>query len=129
MTLDFLRDVGARAPGAQEIHVILDNSPTHKTRVERASLVEHPKVHLHFTPTDAPWLNQIELWFPKIERDLLECGILTSVNDVARHIYTHVHHDNKRQDRFAGAIRIPCIAIVLSAPGHYQSVDGLEMEF
>ena len=47
-------------------------------------------VRLHFTPTYSSWLNQVELWFSQIERDLLARGIFTSVADVARH-NSHVH--------------------------------------
>jgi len=44
---------------------------THKTQAVRTFLLEHPNVHLHFTPTYSSWLNHVELWFSKIERDLL----------------------------------------------------------
>jgi transposase len=43
-------------------------------------------VRLHFTPTYSSWLNQVELWFAKIERDILARGIFTSVSDLARKI-------------------------------------------
>src|SRR5262245_24607973 len=87
--VDFLTDVVACAPRAKEIHVILDNLSTHKTQAVRTFLVQHPKVRLHFTPTYSSWLNQIELWFSKIERDLLARGIFTSVTDLAPH--SHIH--------------------------------------
>src|SRR5499427_8796579 len=93
--VDFLTDVVAGAPRAKEIHVILDNLSTHKTQAVRTFLVEHPKVRLHFTPTYASWLNQIELWFSKIERDLLTRGIFTSVADLARKIRRYIRHYNK----------------------------------
>jgi transposase len=91
----FLTEVAAGAPRAREIHVILDNLSTHKTQAVRAFLGEHPKVRLHFTPTYSSWLNQIELWFSKIERDLLTRGIFTSVPDLARRIRTYIRHYNK----------------------------------
>jgi len=50
---------------------------------------------LHFTPTYSSWLNQIELWFSKIERDLLARGIFTSVTDLARRIRTYIRHYNR----------------------------------
>ncbi len=52
----------------------------------RRFLETHPRVHLHFTPTYSSWLNQVELWFGKIERDLLARGIFTSLPDLARKI-------------------------------------------
>ena len=52
------------------------------------------RVHLHFTPTYSSWLNQVELWFGRIERDLLTRGIFTSVNDLARQIRRYIRHYN-----------------------------------
>jgi transposase len=94
--VDFLTEVVAGAPRGQAIHVILDNLSTHKTQAVRTFLVEHPQVRLHFTPTYSSWLNQVELWFAKIERDLLARGIFTSVADLARRIRTYIRHYNKQ---------------------------------
>jgi len=94
--VEFLADVVAAAPRMKEIHVILDNLSTHKTQAVRSFLVTHPKVRLHFTPTYSSWLNQVELWFAKIERDLLARGIFTSVPDLARRIRTYIRHYNKQ---------------------------------
>ena len=93
--VDFLTAVVAGAPRAKEIHVILDNLATHKTQAVRTFLVHHPTVRLHFTPTYSSSLNQIELWFSNIERDLLARGIFTSVTDLARRIRTYIRHYNK----------------------------------
>jgi transposase len=93
--VEFLSDIVAAAPRVKEIHVILDNLSTHKTQAVRSFLVTHPKVRLHFTPTYSSWLNQVELWFAKIERDLLARGIFTSVPDLARRIRTYIRHYNK----------------------------------
>jgi hypothetical protein len=77
--VDFPGDIVASQPKRRQIHVIADNLSTHKTQAVRTFLLEHPNVRLHFTPTYSSWLNQVELWFSKIERDLLARGILTSV--------------------------------------------------
>src|SRR4029453_19077417 len=90
----FLGDLVASQPRQREIHVILDNLSTHKTRAVAAFLEAHPHVHLHFTPTYAWWLNQVELWFGRIERDLLTRGIVTSVKDLARQIRRYIRHYN-----------------------------------
>src|SRR5262245_33138987 len=87
--VDFLTEVVTGTPRAKAIHVILDNLSTHKTQAVRTFLIQHPKVQLHFTPTYSSWLNQVELWFSKIERDLLTRGIFTSVTDLAPH--SHIH--------------------------------------
>ena len=55
----------------------------------------HPRVHLHFTPTYSSWLNQVELWFAKIERDLLARGIFTSIPDLARKIRRYITRYNE----------------------------------
>jgi transposase len=57
--------------------VIADNLPAHKSRPVNDFLEAHQRVHLHFTPTCSSWLNQVELWFSKIERDVLARGVFT----------------------------------------------------
>jgi len=93
--VEFLGDIVARLPHGQEVHVIADNLSTHKTQAVRTFLLEHPNVQLHFTPTYSSWLNQVELWFAKIERDLLARGVFTSVADLARKIRRYIRHYNK----------------------------------
>jgi len=100
------RGIGA-APRARDIHVILDNLSTHKTQAVRTFLVHHPKVRLHFTPTYSSWLNQIELWFSKIERDLLARGIFTSVSDLARRIRAYIRQYNKQAKPIRWSYRNP----------------------
>src|SRR5213596_3381973 len=68
--VEFLGDIVASQPKRREIHVIADNLSTYKTKAVRTFLLAHPNVRLHFTPTYASWLNQVELWFSKIERDV-----------------------------------------------------------
>ena len=63
--VDFLGEVVAIRALDKELHVILDNLSTHKTKPVEAFLDEHPNVTLHFTPTYSSWLNQVELWFSK----------------------------------------------------------------
>jgi transposase len=53
-------------------------------------LENNSRVHFHFTPTYSSWLNQVELWFGKIERDLIARGVFTSVNDLARKIQRYI---------------------------------------
>jgi hypothetical protein len=74
-------------------------------------LIARLHLWLHFTPTYSSWLNQVELWFAKIERDLLARGIFTSVNDLARKNRRYIRHYNKRHSRSAGAIEIRRIEI------------------
>jgi transposase len=82
----FLGDIVARQPAGREIHIIVDNLSTPKTQRVRDFLNCRPNVHIHFTPTYWSWLNQVELRFAKIERDVIARGIFTSVPDLARKI-------------------------------------------
>lgn len=91
----FLGAVVAEQPPDQEIHIILDNLSTHKTKRVREFLAHHPNVHLHFTPTYSSWLNQIELWFSKIERELIHRGIFTSAADLSRKLMHYIRHHNQ----------------------------------
>lgn len=93
--VDFLGEVLATQPRRREIHVIVDNLSAHKTPKVQAFLDAHPRVHLHFTPTYSSWLNQVELWFAKIERDLLARGIFTSLPDLARKIRRYITRYNE----------------------------------
>jgi transposase len=91
----FLADIVANQPRGKEIHVIADNLSTHKTEQVEQFLTEHPNVHLHFTPTYSSWLNQVELWFGKIERDVIARGVFTSVTDLKRKLMRYIRHYNK----------------------------------
>src|SRR6266576_2829226 len=64
-------------PPRQQIHIILDNLSAHKTQAVREFLQQHPRFQFHFTPTYSSWLNQVEIWFAKIEREVIARGIFT----------------------------------------------------
>ena len=64
--LKFLRQIDRAVTGGREVHLILDNYPTHKTSEVRAWLEKHPRFKLHFTPTSASWLNLVERFFAEI---------------------------------------------------------------
>jgi len=91
----FLGDVLATQPRRHAIHVIVGNLSAHKTKKVQAFLDANPRVQLHFTPTYSSWLNQVELWFAKIERDLLARGIFTSLPDLARKIRRYITRYNQ----------------------------------
>jgi transposase len=91
----FLTDIVINQPRGKEIHVIADNLSAHKTERVEEFLKRHPRVHLHFTPTYSSWLNQVELWFAKIERDVIARGVFTSVPDLKRKLMRYIRHYNK----------------------------------
>ena len=86
----FLEEVVSTQPAGREVHVILDNFATHKTELEKQFLVEHPHVQLHFTPTYSSWLNQVESCFSKLQRDVIDRGIFSSVADLLRKILRYI---------------------------------------
>lgn len=91
----FLSDIVASQPRGRQIHIIADNFSAHKTKLVKQFLESHPKVKLHYTPTYSSWLNQVELWFAKIERDVIARGIFTSVTDLKRKLMKYIRHYNK----------------------------------
>jgi transposase len=90
----FLAGVVSSQPQGREIHVIADNLSAHKTKRVEQFLSHHGNVHLHFTPTYSSWLNQVEHWFSKIERDVINRGIFKSKKDLSRKIMTYIRHYN-----------------------------------
>lgn len=75
--LDFMNKLVGAHPADQEIHVILDNLSTHAKKGGTWP-ARHPNVHFHFTPTNASWLNQIEIWFSILTQRVLQGGSFTS---------------------------------------------------
>jgi transposase len=86
----FLDGLLGRAKWAREIHVVLDNLAAHKTKEVEQFLAAHPKVRFHFTPTYSSWLNQVELWFAKIQRDVISRGVFTSVADLGNKLRKYI---------------------------------------
>jgi transposase len=79
----------------QEIHIIADNLSAHKTQRVSEFLAEHDNVRLHFTPTYSSWLNQVELWFAKLERQVIARGIFKSSDDLAAKLMRYIREHNK----------------------------------
>ncbi len=92
----FLTDLVVHQRKGKQIHVIADNLSAHKTERVDAFLLQNPNVHLHFTPTYSSWLNQVELWFAKIERDIIARGVFTSVPDLKRKLMRYIRHYNNQ---------------------------------
>jgi transposase len=83
--LAFLKRL-VRGYRGQELHVILDNSSTHSTPAVQAWLAAHPRVHFHFTPKGASWLNMVEAWFSILTRKSVRRGSFETVRALIRHI-------------------------------------------
>lgn len=102
----FLDEVVGTQPAEREVHVILDNFSTHKTELVKNFLVRHPNMNLHFTPTYSSWLNQVESWFSKLQRDVIDRGIFTSVGDLKRKILRYIRLYQKAPNPFNGNTRM-----------------------
>jgi transposase len=79
----------------REIHVIADNLSAHKTKKVFEFLEANPTVRIHYTPTYSSWLNQVEIWFSKIQRDVISRGVFTSVKDLAHKLMRYIRNYNK----------------------------------
>lgn len=91
----FLSDLLTHQPRRREIHIIADNLSAHKTKRVEEFLARHKNVTLHYTPTYSSWLNQVELWFGKIERDVISRGVFSSIPDLRRKIMRYIREGNK----------------------------------
>jgi transposase len=92
----FLTELVAGQPQGREIHVIADNLSAHKTERVELFLAQHPQVKMHFTPTYSSWLNQVECWFSKIERDVIARGVFSSVKDLAKKLMRYIRNYNRQ---------------------------------
>ena len=88
--IGFLKEIVASTPKPREIHIVLDNLSAHKTQAVKEFLEQNPRVRFHFTPTYSSWLNQVEIWFAKIERDVIARGVFTSVADLSRKLMKYI---------------------------------------
>jgi transposase len=117
----FLSEVVANQPAGKEIHLIADNLSAHKTARVQEFLQTHPNLHLHYTPTYSSWLNQVELWFAKIEREVIARGVFTSVKDLARKLRRYIRHYNRAPQPIKWMSRNPKHRII---PDTILSVTG-----
>jgi transposase len=92
--VSFLDEIIASQPKRQ-IHVICDNVSSHKTGLVEAFLAKHRRVRIHYTPTYSSWLNQVENWFARIQRDVIARGIFTSTKDLDKKLMRYIRQYNK----------------------------------
>jgi len=90
----FLDRVEQAVPADLEVHLVLDNLRTHKTRLVHDWLTKRPRWHLHFTPTSASWLNLVECWFALLSRRRLQRGAFTSTDDLEAAVLAYVAETN-----------------------------------
>ncbi len=93
--VDFVDTVTRSAPRGKAIHFMIDNLSAHKTAHLKDWLAAHPRVTMHYTPTYSSWLNQVESWFARIERDCIARGIFTSTADLTRKLLRYITLHNE----------------------------------
>src|SRR5207245_5369673 len=92
--LKFLDQVDATLPPDGDVHVIMDNDGTHKVPKGARWFARHPRYHVHFTPTSASWLNQVERFFSKITTQRIRRGTFDSVRALETAIEAYLNHHN-----------------------------------
>ena len=100
--LKFLKLVDAQLPKEPgvEIHLVMDNYGTHKTPAVKRWLLHHPEYHVHFTPTSASWLNQVERFFAEITEKMIRRGVFRSVKALVEAIVTYLEEHNREPKPF-----------------------------
>ena len=94
--LDFLKQIDAQVPDGLDVHIIMDNYATHKTATIKAWLARRPHYHVHFTPTSASWINQVERWFAELTRKKLRRGVHTSTKQLETDIRAFIERHNEK---------------------------------
>ena len=98
--LRFLKRIDRETPAHLDLHLILDNYSTHKTKQVKAWLARHPRFRLHFTPTSSSWLNLVERLFAEITRQRIRRGAFSSVPDLIAAIEAWLVARNKNPEPF-----------------------------
>lgn len=92
--LKFLRTIEANVPDDLDVHLVMDNYATHKTPAIRKWFARHPRWHIHFTPTSASWLNQVERFFALLTEKQLRRGVHRSTRDLEDAISAYIDKVN-----------------------------------
>ncbi len=123
--LGFLRTIEANVPAGLDVHLVMDNYATHKTPAIRAWFARHPRFQVHFTPTSASWLNQVERWFSTLTQKYLRRGTHRSTRQLEQAIRQYLDRHNadskpfvwtKSADDILASIQRFCLRI--SNSGH-----------
>lgn len=93
--LTFLKMINKQTPADKQIHIICDNYATHKHPKVRSWLRYHKRIHVHFTPTSASWLNMVERFFRELTDKQLRRGVFTSVLELEQAVVHFIDTHNK----------------------------------
>lgn len=98
--LEFLKHIETNVPASLDIHLVVDNYATHKHPKIKRWLALHPRYQIHYTPTYASWLNQVEIWFNLITQRAIRRGTFKSVKELITKIESFVHSYNRDTQPF-----------------------------
>jgi transposase len=98
--LQFLRTIEANVPPKLDIHLVMDNYGTHKTPTIKAWFARNPRFHVHFTPTSASWLNQVERWFATLTQNYIRRGTHRSTRQLEQAIRHYLELNNNNPKPF-----------------------------
>ena len=90
-----LTQVATSVDPALDVHLVLDNSSTHKTPAIHRWLAKRPRYHLHFTPTSSSWINLVERWFAKLSDKQIKRGTHRSARQLEAAIKTYIDVGNE----------------------------------
>jgi len=121
----FLNTIDAAVPAEFDVHLVLDNYGTHKTPAIQRWFARRPRFHVHFTPTSASWLNQVERWFAELTRRQIQRGVHRSVRQLEQAVRSYIEANNedprpfvwiKTADQILESVRRFCLRT--SGTGH-----------
>lgn len=96
----FLVEINNNVPKQHDVHLILDNYGTHKTKLIQEWLLKHPRFHLHFIPTSSSWLNLVERWFAELSNKQIKRGCHRSVGELESAIMDYISFTNQNPKPF-----------------------------
>jgi transposase len=103
--LKFLRLLDQTMPAHLTLHLIGDNYATHKHPKVQRWLARHPRVHMHFTPTSASWLNMVERFFRDLTQNRLRRGVFRDLEELIMAIGTYIDRHNESPKPFIWTAR------------------------
>ena len=98
--LGFLQEIEKNVPKTLDVHIIVDNYATHKHPRVKRWFAARPRFHVHYTPTYASWLNQVEIWFNRITQQAIRRGTFRSVKELVEKIDRYVQSSNAHAQPF-----------------------------
>ena len=131
--LKFLRTLETRVPGDLDVHLVMDNYATHKTPAVQRWLARHPRWHVHFTPTGASWLNQVERFFALLTEKQIRRGVHRSTQELEQAIRNYIDTVNadprpfrwtKSADDILAAIKRFCLRTLETAANQTESLNN-----